>query len=339
MASDMINNMAGNSPIQSDLYVDNSMFNSVGIYSKEDIEKAKYNYFSRFGRIINPYGRLNNTTEYLFFVKPDLHIVEPGNGNLILNPQLSGNNYLRDFVAKYPDVVRQLQYSAPDSNKTMFANLLSFGVNSSLDIPSIEATTMDTPSNMYGLSYEYLDSGTTSDYNPTFSLEFVDTKELELYHFFKAYAEYHKERKSGLVTPPYRNYTFKKRLHNVMGIYKFLVDEDMETIIYWAYVWGAYPTSVPREAFSDPVFQDGLTFSVNFKGAVIDDMNPGILAEFNQKMAPVIAGRNRLPILSSKYYDGNESVFIDGRLPVGAKVVEDVTGRNGRPKYKLHWYL
>ena len=157
-----------------------------------------------------------------------------------------------------------------------------------------------------------------------------------------AYAEYHKIRKSGIVTPPSRNkYTFKKRLHNTMGVYKFLVDEDMETLIYWAYIWGVFPTSVPREAFNDAAFPDGLTFSINFKGVWVDDMDPGILAEFNRKMSPVIAGRKICPIMRSETLSEGSSIGINGSLPVGAKVIETTTeaGRFGRSKYKLKWYI
>lgn len=314
--------------------IDNSVFRAAGLYSKEEIRKAKYNNFSRFGRILDPYGRLNDTREYLFFVKPDLHICDTGSQGLMLNPELQNNFYLTDFVKKYPNVAKQLQYSV--SNGNPFANLLSFGVNSNLEIPGSEATTMDTPHNIFGVGYEYLGDSLSSDINPTFSLEFIDSKELEIYHFFKAYSEYHKERLSGLVTPPNRNYTFKKRLHNVMGIYKLLVDEDMETLIYWAYFWGVYPLSVPREAFSDPTFQDGLTFSINFKSAFFDDLDPGILVEFNKKMQPLIAGKKAMSPITGTGMDVN----MNGDLPVGCQILQTTpeTGKDGRSKYKIKWY-
>ena len=330
----------GTAPISNDT-LDDDLFSSVGLYSKEEIEEAKYSKFSRFGRILDPMGRLNGAKEYLFFIKPDLHIVSPSNKQMVLNNQLCDNNYLKELVQQYPDVVRQLQYSAPGSNKTPFANLLSFGVNSNLDLPSSEATTIDTPHNVFDAGYEYLGDTFGSDNMPSFSLEFVDTKELEIYHFFRAYAEYHKERCSGEVTPPSNSYLKYRRLHNVMGIYKFIVDEDYETLLYWAYFWGVFPTSVPREAFSDTNFSDGLTFSISFKSAFIDDMDPGILFEFNKKMAPLIGGKKRIyvprGITSSSLADMGG---VDGSLP-SACVVRKTNvegGRNGRAKYKLDWY-
>ena len=231
----LINRLAPASNISDD------SLSAYGLYSKEVINTAKFNNYSRFGRVIDPYGRLNDTREYLFFVKPNLHIlagssteegrVEYSANGLSLNPELNNNRYFRDLIYRHPDVVRSLTKNAPGSRSgDPFCHLLSFTVNSSLDIPSSEFTTMDLPATMLGTSYEYLGNAEASDENPSFSLEFLDNKYLDTYHFFRAYDEYQTVRKSGLVTPPGEDYWRYKRLHNTMGVYKFLVAEDMETI-------------------------------------------------------------------------------------------------------------
>ena len=93
-----------------------------------------------------------------------------------------------------------------------------------------------------------------------------------------------------------------------MGIYKFIVAEDMETIIYYAYFWGVFPTSTPREVFGDPLFSDGLTFTVNFKAAFMEDMNPVILKQFNQLMQPLLDANginknNWLPVVKQNMWN------------------------------------
>ena len=313
----------------------NEFMSSVGLYPKDEIEAARFSKYSRFGRVLDQYGKLNDCREYLFFVKPDLHIAVPvseigltnssnsrnrkrgssssnsvytlglssgsmstsgeSNSGLILNPQLDNNSYFRELITSHPNVVRELQNSAPTSNNSAsvdpFCHLLSFSVNSYLEMPGSEASTLDNPSTVFGTSYEYLKDAEEADENPSFSLEFMDNKYLDTYHFFKAYTEYHIARKSGLVTPPSRDYYRYKRLHNTMGIYKFIVAEDMETIVYYAYFWGVYPVSNPRETFSDPLFNDGLTFSVSFKSAFMEDMNPIILRQFNNLMSPILSNR------------------------------------------------
>jgi len=328
-----------------------------GMYSKEEIKQAKFNNYSRFGRIMDGHGRLNNTTEYLFFVKPDLHIVSPAATKaasaLRINPEIESSLFFQDLVNIYPDVVRELQYSAYEDDP--FSHLLSFCVNSRLDLPGMEATTMDNPQTMVGNSYEYMGNSEASDEGPTFSLEFVDSKDKELYMFFRAYQEYHIFRKNGNVSPPSREkYTFKRRLHNTMGVYKFLVADDMETLIHWSYMWGTFPISCPREAFSDSSFPEGLTYTVSWKGAFVEDMAPEILINFNKLMTPLVSGKTEIPVCSltdiietnDKSILYSSSMFpksINGKLPTSAYVMRTKGGADSygniiRPKYKLLWF-
>lgn len=397
------NMSSGNGTIPSGLqgtkHLDDDIFNSVGIYSKSDIKDARFNKYSRFGRILDPYGRLNDTREVLFFVKPDLHIStvdyvsEDGNyvinsvydiggydnsgsyryNGLTLNPQLDNNAYFRDLIMRHPEVVRELQYSAATNvNSDPFSHLLSFSVSSNLDLPGSESSTLETGSTVFGTHLEYLKDSEASDENPSFSLEFVDTKDLDVYHFFKAYSEYQTARKGGLVTPPTMDYYRYKRTHNTMGIYKFLLAEDMETIIYYAYFWGVFPTSTPREAFAEPTFPEGLTFSVSFKSAFMEDMNPIILDQFNNLMEPLIPDINNwLPVVYQNYsvdnvnhsyvkdldgmvgkyttirgndgktnavFENSPTSRINGTLPRAAYVDTRRLHGESKFKYRLHWY-
>lgn len=374
-------------------YLNDDIFNSAGLYSRQQIEDGRFNKYPRYARIIDPYGRLNDTRELLFFVKPDLHILKvPNEGvyqiggmenedsytanGMTLNPQLDGNAYFMDLIDRHPQVINELQYSASTNiNNDPFSHLLSFSVTSNLDLPSSESTTIETASTMFGTHLEYLKDSEASDENPSFSLEFQDTKYLDVYHFFKAYAEYHNARKSGLVTPPSMDYYKYRKLHNTMGIYKFLLSEDMETIIYYAYFWGVFPTSVPREAFSEPTFPDGLTFSISFKAAFMEDMNPNILWQFNKLMRPLVSDPNDfLPVIyqnrtvdtgstntfkenldgiaagdvaimndrnsmstAAKYHNTTTS-RINGTLPRAALVDAGRVGNEKRLKYRLRWY-
>lgn len=379
--------------LQPSSMIDDDLMNARGLYSKSQIEEAKYSRFSRFGRVLDPYGRLTDGREYLFFVKPDLHICAPNNNlanpiykisggsgtdsnytanGYTLNPQLSGNSYFAYLIERYPNVVSQLQMSARSNAGTSpFANLLSFSVNSYLELPTSEASTLNNPATIFGTNYEYLKDAEESDENPSFSLEFLDTKDLEVYHFFKAYTEYHIARKTGLVTPPDLNYYRYKRLHNTMGIYKFIVADDMETILYWAYFWGVYPISCPRDSFGDPLFSDGLSFSVNFKAAFMEDMNPAILKQFNNLMMPVLTRYglkqdNWLPVVRQNHtsdysygynhsydtsigdaakevtiggsrYELGPSDIIDGTLPMAA-LVDGRVSQYEKKKFRLRWY-
>ena len=353
-----------------DANLGDATFNSVGIYSSDDINENKYKKYSRFGRVLDPHNKLNDTREYLFFVKPDLHICynehatniygkldksESFSANgLTLNPQLQDNPYFVWLISKRPEVAKQLQYSLNKADP--FCNLLSFTVNNSLDLPSVDSSTLDTPNTIFGSNIEYLKDSETSDENRDFSLEFVDSKKLEVYHFFKAYSEYHKVRKSGLVTPPDPVYYQYKMLHNIMGVFKFLVDEDMETIRYYAYYWGVFPTNVPREAFSDPSFDNGLSFSINFKSAFIEDNDPRILLHFNDLMTKRIgvvdlAKKDWMPIVKqnfvksvSNYEPALDTLRQDNVTSGGTALINGELARGayvdmrGGGEFKLRWY-
>lgn len=245
-----------------------------GIYDRQKMDW--YKKFSRFG-IIDPYNTMTTTKEYIFITKPDLNIFS-GAG---LSSGLANETLFVDAYNRYRPVLEQLQYSY---NKTSgpFIPLLSNSINSGLDLPGITAETIETSSNIYGTHLTYRGTSMKSDEDFEFTTEFTDTKFLEVYEFFKLYDEYERLKWLGMVGPPNSSYIYNKILHDQMAVYKFVVGEDGETLIYWARIVGAYPISVPREAFSDMNNNDGQKISINWKGQFVRDMDIRILYAFNR---------------------------------------------------------
>ena len=103
--------------------------------------------------------------------------------------------------------------------------------------------------------------------------------------FFKAYEEYETLKHHGVIAPS-KYYTVNKILHDQFAIYKFIVDEDMETIIYYGKMYGVVPKSLPRDVFSNPNFDNGISYSVDFRAAFYEDMRPDIIADFNNLSLP-----------------------------------------------------
>lgn len=329
-------------------------FWSNNIYNRKDIQW--YTKFNRFG-CLDPFNAVSNSKEYLFFTKPDLHICEPGTMNL--NPELANQDYFVELLNRYPDVIRQLQrsISSGSSNHYPFVNLLSNSVKNNLDMPEISSDDTDTPATLYGTSITYRGTGWTSDENFDFSLEFEDTRYLEIYHFFKAWEEYERLKAVGVVSPPninnapvddnglsFNSYLENKELHDQIGIYKIVTDEDYETIMYYAYMI-CYPKSVPREAFSELQLGNGLRYTVNFHGQFVMDTNPRLLIQFN-KLAQETSG---LVSGSSKFIDSYDTSrhAVDGRWAVSPWVVRSMKndvdqwlGPNSmKYDYKLKWRL
>jgi hypothetical protein len=322
-----------------------------GIYRRKDMKL--YNTFYRYPRL-DPYNMLPTSREYVFFTKPDLHIFRSMdvNGEKVthkeLQSQLEDNGLFKDLVERgYAITLSQLQASV-SKNNGLFINLLTNRKVSALDLTDMQADSYESARNFYGTIINYRKSSEMSDENVEFSIEFEDTKWLEIYLMFRAYDEYEKLKWYGKVCPPKQEYIWYKILHDQFGIFKFIVAEDGETILHWSQFWGVYPTNIPRSAFSD-MPQDGhMRITVSFKAQFVEDMNKNTLADFNA-IANTIPCNNAV---ESKVYNQNE-MLVSGESVQKPYVVQAIDGENLNAQqqyfglsssvnkfntYKLKWY-
>ena len=299
--------------------------NSNRIFDRSQIEW--YDKFNRFG-LLDPYNPLAGSKEYVFFTRPDLHLLDGSS----LNPELETDPYFRDMYDRRKKILQQLQLSA-DGTTSPFMPILSNALKSSLELPEITAKEIEGPSTIYGTNIKYRGSSWSSDEEFDFSLEFEDTKYLEVYSLIKTWDMYYRKRLYGTVTPVRSDYTIWKTLDDQIAIYKFIVDEDGETIIHFSKLYGCYPLSVPRNTFSDTTKTDGLNFSVSWKAQFIDDMDPLILRDFNILVDPFRANYTRnIPI-----YDTNTKT-ISSEWPSIPYITRSPAGKlDGFVKYKLRW--
>lgn len=299
------------------------------IYDRHEIEW--YEKFNRWG-CLDPYNKLQGAREYIFFAKPDLHIFE-SDGKL--NPELIKSTIFQDAYERYTEVLKQLQLSTP-SCISPFCNLLTNSVRSSLDLPNVSAETIETSANIYGHKITYRQLDDASDSNCSFSLDFEDTKYLEIYMFFKLYSEYEKLKFYGEISPPDKNYIIYKIIHDQMAVYKIVVEDDGETILYYAKYWGVYPTTVPRDSFSE--INTELKYSVSFNASFVEDMDPMILADFNNTVFSVYKKENLMKYTKvMKTYDSDTGT-INGDwalMPYIIKTKSDISPL--KKVYKLKW--
>lgn len=256
------------------------IYHSGNYFERNEIKNALYSKTFRFG-LLNPYGSISTAREYLFFTKPDLNIYATGEDLIVKNSMskvLQTIPFWVEMKKRKNTTIRMLQNSLYP--KDPFNHLLQNQVTSNLDIPGLTSEMIDTPTNMFGVGFSYRGSSESSDDNPEFSLEFKDTRYLDTYMFFKCYEEYQMLKHHGLIAPS-KYYIKNKILHDQFSIYKFIVDEDMETIIYYGKMYGVTPKSLPRDVFSNPNFDNGISYSIDFKAAFYEDMKPDILADFN----------------------------------------------------------
>lgn len=269
----------------------------------------KYYAFDRVG--VLDASNIINCKEYVFFTKPDLHIFDNCNPNK-LNPELENVPLFVDAFARYWDVLKQLQTSNKDSTSP-FMNLLTNTLKTTVELPTLSAGDTTTSANIYGTAITYRESSIASDDGHEFTLEFEDSKYLEVYMLFKIFDEYYRRKYHGDITPPSRNYTINKILHDQFSIYKFIVGEDGESILYAAKLYGVYPKGCPREVFSDLQTGAPLRISIPFRCQFVEDQNPAIYNDFNTLVAEKRDSKRNIIEL---YDNENERSNIEyGKMP------------------------
>lgn len=296
-----------------------------------DFRTKAFTKFSKFG-YLDPYGRMPGfTKEVLFFTKPDLHIVNENNKDKLISG-LADAPFFMDLLDKYPNVIKELEYNYPGT-KSPFMHILHNRVRDTLDLPDISSNDIDISANMYGNDYSYRGSSEPSDDQFTFNLEFEDNKYLDVYMLFRAYEEYERYKKLGLVAPLHR-YISRKVLHDQISIYKFTLSDDYTTILHYAKLWGCYPTGLPRSVFGSTDFSSsGLTLSIPWKCAFVEDMNPLIITDFNEAMSDY-ADADKIDLVLDNGRI-NKTDWADGAYIVERRVLP--SDENSRYVYKLEW--
>lgn len=301
--------------------------------------------FARLG-IIDPYNTKTNTKEYLFFTKPDLCIF---NSTGDIRPELAAiSPFFKDAVIRFRKSAAQLQSSAGIC-KGSFMAMLSNAVTSSLDIPGISGDMVETAANINGTKISYRASSRKSDEDLDFSLEFEDTKYLDIYMLFRMWDEYEKLKWNGLIDfinwsgcDRWCNYIVNKVLHDQISIYKIIVAEDGYRIIYMARMVGVVPNSIPRDAFSDMSDHGPQKLSVGFKGHWIRDVDPIIVYHFN-KLVGNVSNKEELPLFhvaTSSKENPPEYHGIDGRWSSTPYIYTKIDKSSSRGKeYYLRWKL
>lgn len=275
--------------------------NANGIFRPEDM---RFNTaFYRFPRI-DPYNYVDGAREYLFFTKPDLPLVNQAEAigpDVFLTEPAKNINYFRD-LADSPgyreSVFKNLSYSASKAagDACPFIRILSNRKTSNMDVPDIQVEEIETAVNQYGAKILYPTSSQGNDEDLDFNIEFEDTRFLEIFHMFKVWDYYRILKWYGAVSMGsfiernadagvtgtiaesagigtayqgsinnYADYVFCKVLHDHIRIFKFLVDNDGETILYAASAIGCYPKTIQRSAFSEIAERGPLKISIGFK--------------------------------------------------------------------------
>lgn len=318
---------------------------AAGIYNKEDM--GYRDTFYRFRRI-DPFHMIEGATEYLFFVKPDLNILDSGGdltsyadyyvsdvgGTKSKRPSdpmggVASVPYFKELAKRgyLNTVLSDLCYSNSVSfdSACPFVKMLSNRKTSNMDIPDIIVDELETAQNMYGTRIFYAKSSLKSDEDAEFTIDFEDTQYLEIYHFFKAYDIYRQLMWLGVVSPT-GPHIENKILADHMSIYKFLIDTDGETILHYSKATGVFPKSINRSTFSEIQDRSSVKITVTFKlSGWFEDMEPNILSDFNSLIKNWISkGSENVGVSEAPIWD-DEIGMVSGE-PVDYFYIADAPG-------------
>lgn len=295
-----------------------------------------YTKFNRFG-YLDPFDKENVIREYLFFTKPDLNIFSNSNSELTTN--LSQIPYFMDGRNRHTYALWQLQQTyCPSAIKSPFMVLLSNAVTSKLDLPDISAESQNTTSNIMGVELTLRGHSYKSDNGYDFTLSINDTAYLEVYSLVKAYDEYVRRTKTGEHSP-FKKYIEANIVSDQFSVYKFLVGDDGETILYFAKLTGVYFTGVPRSDFSDPT--DFGKFSLSFHAQFVEDNNPLDIKEFNRLVESYAGSNYTLADTWNAKINAVNNEWV--KLPI-VKIAQDARSKRRSPEgsrnyydYRLRW--
>lgn len=319
-----------------------AIINSANIRSPEQLNELRYNYFARYGMLDMAHNH-SGSREYLFFTKPDLHIFDTH--SYAINKQLKDVTFFKNAIDQYPMSLLGLQqtlnkdisYPHRYQPSTKFIPLLSNHVTSSLDLPAIAATETENNTSLFQVKTTYRDSSEQSDFGFDFSLEFWDTRYLDVYMFFKAYDEYCRQEFYRNVTPPKLSYITDRVNCKQFSIFKIIVD-DTNTIIFYGKVTGVFPMGVPREAMSN--FDGTIKITVPMKAQFVTDMDPIILEELNRLTLASYDGRAQESALAFLPLYNKYQNIADSRWGI-YPFIKKIGARKGAPDeeklYKLMW--
>ena len=111
----------------------------------------------------------------------------------------------------------------------------------------------------------------------------------------------------GIISPP--QYCIDhKILNDHIAVYKFIVGEDGETLLYWCKWTGVFPSTIGRDTFSEIPAEGPLKITITFKvSGWFEDMDPNILSDFQDLVTTSLSSNhNRWTIWESDYGGVNQ---------------------------------
>lgn len=252
------------------------------------------NYFNRY-RHIYPGDEIKSGKKYAFIVKPDLNVLSAAEKD----PYFAGLYENRPYLLQALTHVDISNSGVSESNH--FISFLSDRTLSfALPDLQVEEYKIDQPYTGFSTSF----AGNSNRYRTDQStqVQFRDTVNLDIMTLFDAWVKYIDLVSYGVISPYYDYATGKLTygtpiIDYATSIYEIITKSDGTTILYWAKITGAFPTTIPHSNYqfssTDDIDND---IEIQFSGGLPEFLNPRILADFNYNAGLFTEGEYGEPI-------------------------------------------
>jgi len=173
-------------------------------------------------------------------------------------------------------------------------------------------------------------------------MTFKENKYLDIVSLHKLWLDYTEHVSRGIMLPS-RHMVRRRFLDYTSSIYYFLLDFDMESILFYSKYTGCVPSNVPYDVMSAEVGSPEVTdVSIDYLFSYKEDLNPDILYDFNTvtfKGADMVAKQSKQKLVDmliedrGKYNGGD--FFEDENLSNINKPYVSLDSETGRYRLKF----
>lgn len=247
----------------------------------DQINKIRNDMFNKFNRYkaVYPDIELTKSFGYVFFVRPNINVFQEG-GPEGLVPEVYNDPSFRYLNKNNKLILASLckrLSSTHDFHPLLSNHAMSFEIQDEF-IKSEEVGETFT-----GYSFKYAKNDIESKTAGSFTIQFSDDYNLNVYKTIKTWISYASNVYRGEFKPRKSDTVSDKILDYAGAVYYFLCGPDGETIIFWSKYFGIFPTTAPSSTFSwsKGNFLKLPEFSVSFDYTSKEDFNPLTIYEFN----------------------------------------------------------
>lgn len=274
---------------------------NIGVEGRDELFRKYTEYYNRF-KIANPNDGLSKTFAHVFFVRPDLNILNRKGNNWELARGVEKDPNFYYAHKKSPELLRQLISDGGYGHDFMMY-LSNKAQSFSLSDESINHDTYGKALTGHKIAYgkSNIESKTSGD----FTINYKDDRDLHIFHLHKLWVDYISNVYQGTFTPKMQ-YMLDRELDYATCLYYFLCAEDGETIIFWSKYYGVFPVTIPSSQYSwaHGNVLSNPEFDVRYQYSFKMDYNPITINEFNRNSQ----NKNNLtyiPIIDKEKYMTN----------------------------------